>query len=225
MCHRLIRAFSRAAGIVVGPGLRWFVAVVLGGALCGAAVGCSSEVAEPEVTSTSVATAEAETTSTTEAATTTTLSEAAQRNADIDAVRAEIVQLVEDWVTFPVDSDLGEAGSGIELLTGRLRERRLENLRTTIEAGERLYYQGGGAVRILDLRLDFDAGTASVDVCVRGDLRRDDSAGVLVSHDEGIEALSEYVVVRTERGWRIEEFYYDGPNPEEGIEGETCVVG
>ncbi len=225
MCHGVIRAFSRAAGIAEGPGLRRFVAVVLGGALCGATVGCSSEPVGPEVTSTSVATAEAETTSTTEAATTTTLSEAAQRNADIDAARAEIIKVVEDWATFPVDTDLGEDGIESDLMTGRLRARRLETLRVIVEAGERLYYQGGGAVLLLDLRLDFDAGIASVDTCFRGDLQLDDSEGVMLDEASPDDWLAEFSVVRTESGWKIEEFYYYGPNPDAGSEGKPCVMG
>ncbi len=205
---------------------RWLAAVAVGGVLCGAAVGCSSEVAEPEVTSsTTVATTASSTTTSTTEATTTTLSEAARRNADIDAARAEIVQVVEDWVMFPVDSDLGEAGSGADLLTGRLRARRLENFRMTIEAEERLYARGNAAVQVLDLRLDFDAGTAEVDTCFRGDLQRDDADGVLVGEDEGLEIPAEFVVVQTERGWKIEEVYFDGPDPDRGVEGELCAIG
>lgn len=189
--------------MVKGGVMRYrFLALLL---LLGACSSSGSDESETPVVSLTTTTIQV--TTTTEA-TTTTLSEHEIAQAAIDEAKAEIEAVTIDWYTFPVDTSKGEDGMQFQAITGRL-EQRMRDLQTSREAaGEIQRSRGADQIEVSDIRVDLEAGKATVDICTLGDhVLVDAETGEQLNADDGDSWEGEAFVVLLDGVWLVEDFY------------------
>ncbi len=165
---------------------------------------CSSDPTDETAASPSTSTTSTmvETTTTTTAPTTTALSEQ-------DKAEAEIEQLVTEWYLEPYDSSQGQEGIRVEYLTGLARQRAIEYADEIESQGRIARSRGGQQIEVTGIEVDLEAGEGALDACIGSDVEfiDNETQEVVGTEDPTYLTTSEFLVVLTDDGWKVTEWY------------------
>ena len=149
------------------------------------------------------------TTSTTEATTTTTTEPTTTTLSELQLAEAEVERVAVEWYTFPIDTSVeGNAEQELEFLTGILRQRAIDTDASYQADGLIRRVVEPPPIRINDVTVDLDAGTAEIGACTGAtDLFLDaESLELVFADDPGFTTTSVFQLQLVDGNWKINEW-------------------